>query len=55
MPDHKIIGEPNQKRPPLQAGFYLALEPFIKYGVQVDIAQQRADATSLRRTFTGVD
>jgi|GEM_PF-6569678 len=54
MPDHKIIGEPNQKRPPLQAGFYLVLKPLIKDGVQVDVAQHRAYATSLRCSFIGI-
>lgn len=53
-PHDKIIGEPNQKRPSFQSGFYLVFKPFIKDGMQVDVAQHWADATTLRCSFIGI-
>ena len=53
---HKIIGEPTSDTPrPGTIGLNLLLEPEVEHIVQVDVGQERAERTALRRSLLGSD
>ena len=50
---HKVIGEPHQLTHASQSGLRLPLKPLVRYRVQEDIREHRADYPALRRAGFG--